>query len=265
MDLINFGRCGNTTPSTLDLISTISLRSRDGINATDTASHFTNASTTFITPRLVQLIDAAVTINNYNLQDVIYLEETGFPVIPFSLPPAIYNDTNIAAALQLAMNTVTLAGNVYTVTLNNVDYSITITAVGVTWRFVNVNTKNGTYYALGIATSAIPPLATPALSFTFGAYDLRPYDILYIDINGMVNGNINGGSRTATFTLTCSSVNSGGIATYTAQSNDLQYWVNTMFQSFGQYTVTIRDTYGNQIPLRAGSTSILLSFTRLSC
>lgn len=264
MQRINFDRAGDNDTANLDLRSTISLRSRDGIFATDTASNFTNRLTIPIMPRVIQLMDVAVTINNYTLRDTIYLEETGFPVTPVTLPPNIYSDANIAAALGAALTAASPAGNVYTVTVDTTTFSITITAVGVTWRFVQVDSSNATYYGLGVASSKIPPIATPALSFTFGAYDFRPYDILYITIDEMPNGNVTGGSDQFVFTLTCSSVNSGGIATYQLNNSDDQFWVNVMRKTFGSMHVRILDSYGQVIPLRGGSTSILLSFNRIT-
>lgn len=264
MDPLNFHRSGINDTGKNDLISTLSVRSRDGIFPTDTASNFTVNLTNPILFRTVQLLDASVTINNYNLRSSITLEETGFPPITITLPPAIYNDSNIAADLQTALNAATLAGNVYTVTIDTTNYTVRIVAVGVTWRFINVDSSNDTYYALGVASSRIPPLATPALAFTFGGYDLRPYDLIYIDIDDNSGGNLSSGNRTATFTLTCASVNSGGIATYKTENDSHQYWVNTVEKTYARLHVTLRDSYGAQIPLRAGSTTLLLGFNRIT-
>ena len=264
MDPLNFHRSGLNDTGKNDLITTVSIRSRDGIFPTDDASNFTVSLTNPILFRTVQLLDASVTINNYNLRSSITLEETGFPPITITLPPAIYNDSNIAAALQTALNAATLAGNVYTVTIDTTNYTVRVVAVGVTWRFINVDSSNDTYYALGISPTRIPPLATPALAFTFGAYDLRPYDIIYIDIEDMLNGNLSTGYRTATFTLTCTNVNSGGIATFQTNSDSNQFWVNTMGRVYGKLTITLRDSYGTRLPLRGGSTNLLLSFNRIT-
>lgn len=264
MQRINFDRSGDNDTANLDLRSTISLRSRDGIFASDTASSFTNRLTIPVMPRIIQLLDVAITINNYTLRDPIYLEETGFPITLVTLPPNIYNDTNLAAALQASLNAASPAGNVYTVTLDTTTFSITITAVGVTWRFARVDSANATYYGLGVASSKIPPIPAPALSFTYGAYDFRPYDILYLAIDEMPNGNLTGGPEQFVFTLTCSLVNSGGVAVYRANAFDDQFWVNTIHKSFGSMRVRILDTYGQVIPLRGGSTSILLGFNRIT-
>ena len=264
MDPLNFTRNSVNATATNDLLSTVSVRSRDGLSPTDTASHFTVKLSYPLHMRSMELSLASITINNWTLQETIFLEETGFPVIPITLPPAIYNDSNLAAALQAALNAATLAGNVYTVTLDSTNYTITITAVGVTWRFVLVTNDNSTYYALGVATSRIPPVATPALSFIFGAYDLRPYDTIYVDIRNLQNSNITTGSDQFTFTLTCSSVNSGGVCNYTSESFAHQYWVNTTFATFGKLEFVIRDSYGRELPLRGGCTTLLLTFNRLT-
>lgn len=264
MEPINFGRDSVNNTAKNDLLSTISVRSRDAIVPTDTASNFTVRLTHPIHIRTMELSLASITINNYTLQETIYLEETGGPVIPVTLPPAIYNDTNLAAALQTALNAATLAGNVYTVTIDTTNYTITVTAVGVTWRFTRVSSDNATYYGLGVATSRVPPIATPALSFTFGAYDLRPYDIIYVDVQGFQNSNITSGSNQFTFTLTCASVNSGGVCNYTTESFAHQYWVNTTFATFGKLQFIIRDAYGHELPLRGGCTTLLLTFNRLT-
>lgn len=264
MEPINFGRDSISSSSKNDLLSTLSVRSRDGIVSTDSASNFTVRLTYPIHIRTMELSLAAITINNFTLQDTMYLVETGFPEIPFTLPPAIYNDSNIAAALQAALNAASLAGNVYTVTIDTTNLTLTVTAVGVTWRFGRVTNDNASYYGLGVATSRVPPVATPALSFTFGAYDFRPYDIIYIDVQGFPTSNVTSGSNQFTFTLTCASVNSGGIAIYTSESFAHQYWVNTTFATFGKMQFIIRDTYGREIPLRGGSTTLLLTFNRLT-
>jgi len=264
MQALNYGSNSVSNTAKNDLLSTISLRSRDGINASDTASHFTCRTTTPLHMRSMTLSLAAITINNFTLQDRIFLTETGFGQIPITLPPAIYNDTNIAAALQTALNAATLAGNVYTVTINTTNLTITVTAVGVTWRFEDVTNDNATYYGLGIATSRFPPLAAPALSFTFGAYDLRPYDIIYVDMRNLNVNNITSGSDQFTFTLTCASVNSGGVCIYTAESFAHQYWVNTTFATYGTLEIIIRDAYGHELPLRGGCTTLLLTFNRLT-
>lgn len=266
MEPLNFPRDGFLNTGTVDLISTIAVSSRDAIFPTDTASKFTVTITPLITPRSVQLLGCAVTINNFNLTDPITLEENGFPSVQVTLPPAIYDDTNIAAALQAALNAASPAGNVYTVTLNPSDLTITITAVGVTWRFINLTVSNNTYYALGCCPTALPALAPYSLSKVFGAYDLRPYDVLYLRISEFSQYNPTSvqGYPGAVFTLCCSSVNSGGLAVFTANSYDNQYWINSNVVTINQLSVTITDSRGKVLPLRAGSTNILLGFNRVT-
>ena len=265
MEPLNFPRDGFLNTYSVDSISTIAISSRDAIFPTDTASKFTVSISPLITPRTVQLLSCAITINNFNLTDPITLEENGFPSVQVTLPPAIYDDTNIAAALQVALNAASPAGNVYTVTLNPSNLTITITAVGVTWRFINLTVSNDTYYALGCCPTALPSLSPYSLSKTFGAYDLRPYDVLYLRISEFTQSNpvSTKGSAGAVFTLSCSSVNSGGVAIFTVNSNDNQYWINANVVTISQLSIQITDSRGRVIPLRAGSTNILLGFNRV--
>lgn len=266
MEPLNFPRSGFLNTATVDLLSTIAISSRDGIFSTDTASNFTVAINPLTTPRTVQLLSCAVTINNYNLTDAMTLEETGFPDVAVTLPPGIYNDTNIAAALGAALTAASPAGNVYTVTLDTTNFTVTITAVGVTWRFTSVVASNNTYYALGCCNTVAPPLTPLALSHTYGAYDFRPYDVLYLRVAEFSQMNLSStrGYGGATFVLTCSSVNSGGVAIFTANSYDNQFWVNAQNVTISQLSVQITDSRGKVIPLRAGATSILLSFNRIT-
>ena len=265
MDRMEFSHTGYYSTAKIEKLSTIAINSRDGINATDTASDFTVRLSQPILPKIIQLLEAAVTINNYNLTESIFLQETGFPITPVTLPPGIYNDSNIAAALGAALTAASPAGNVYTVTVDSTNFNITITAVGVTWRFTAVDSRNITYYALGVATSRLPPLAAPALSFTFGAYDFRPYSTLFLVFEDFqTSGNIVTENFRPIFVLTCSSVNSGGVATYSSMTQDHQYWVNSTRSTFNVLHVKITDSRGNVIPLRAGSSNILLSFDRIT-
>lgn len=266
MEPLNFPRNGFLNIADVDLLSTIAVSSRDAIFPNDTASKFTVAINPLITPRTVQLLACSVTINNYNLTDPITLEELGFPSVQVTLPPGIYNDSNIGAALQTALNAASPAGNVYTVTVDNTNLSITITAVGVTWRFINLTVNNDTYYALGCCPVALPPLAAYSLSKTFGGYDLRPYDVLYLRISEFSQCNPTSvqGYPGAVFTLSCATVNSGGVAIFTANSYDDQYWINGNVVTISQLSVQITDRRGKVIPLRAGSTDILLAFNRVT-
>lgn len=266
MDPLNFPRSGVYNTVTADILSNLSISSRDGIFATDTASKFTVLINPLIVPRTVQLLECAITVNNFNLRDPITLEENGFPPVNVTLPAGIYNDANIAAALQTALNTASPAGNVYTVTVDSTNYTLTITAVGVTWRFINISVQNNTYYALGACTSVTPPLAPFSLSKVLGSYDFRPYDVLFLRIQEFSQTNIDSvqGYPGSTFVLTCQSVNSGGVATYSANSYDNQFWVNTQNVTLSQLSIQVTDKRGTVIPLRCGSTNILFGFNRIT-
>lgn len=192
-------------------------------------------------------------LNHFQVPNVVYnqaspytIEELGQPDVTFSMPRQIYTFSNIAAALQTALNAASPSGATYTVTTNPVTLKVSITST-VPWRFKNVTFANSSYFQIGYNNkNPLDPLTLQLTHISPGTVSL-PAVSSYIQVNidniGYPGSGCRPGAR-FTFIVPVSNI-SVQIGTY----NNAERFVQAVYLQQGEVIstlhITLLDERGN--------------------
>lgn len=211
----------------------------------------------------VQLVSAIIpnTIYVFSIQrlnQIITLQETGFPVTFLSIPDGSYNVSDLVTMLSNLLTSGSPSGSIYTVTFDTITRKLTFTTTGPTFSFLfATGNQNNPYAELGFIyqtnTSFTTNLVAPNTCNLSGV----PY--LLLKLPNLQSNITNTRNVNANFKINMSS--QFGFIEYYSPNYALENWHQINEQTLTYLDVSLTDDNGTNVQLNGSEWSFTIAYT----